>query len=813
MLFADDGRYRLIYQTAVEESRLVVWEYDIHEKTITFAQNSYSKFYCRQFDLPGVITTVPHSMLVFFDEKSIKGYVDMFDAIDKGAGFAECTVHYKMRNDSFERYEHISITTVYDESGRAVSAIGISKDITEAVREKQNFANLNKLYESVVENALSSSHLDLSRDVCFEVRSRYSHVTEQLDCDKASVFFQKSSHVCVCQDFRDRFLSVMNIEKLTARFNAGERSADVLYPVIGLDNEYRWIKCYVFMSQNPETSSIEAITWTQDVTNEHNRELVISRLTDVAIHYLGIISVRTGNMTLLSADGNSCSQYIGKSVSYKDVMRTLCNDVVSEDDWAYYLNNTDLEHIKKELDASKDYKFPFAAAINGEKHRLQSHYFYFNREFGQILIVTSDITTSYELERKRIRLMEDALFEAEQANISRLDFITRISHDIRTPMGIISNMSDFALADIDNKERLTEDLRKIKSANTFLMSLINDVVDISNFNNERIRFTVEPYSTEDYIDDVRSVFATLCEQHNIEFSINKVGDDVILLTDRVRFRQIALNLLNNAVNFTPEHGHILYSLSIMPEGLDKVRVIVVVKDSGIGMKGKFSKVMFQPFSQEVDNPFRSKSASGAGLGLYIVKSIVDLMGGTITVKSVLGKGTEVTCNIVFPVAKKEDIEAASKCTTEESEDVKLSGKVLLVDDNDINREIGVRILNSIGVDADEVENGDLAVKKMLNTPAGTYIAILMDIQMPILNGYEAASAIRAMEKSGDEQIPIIALTANAFQDAVEKAKACGMNDLITKPLEKAQLREVLARFVKNGAHGWQHVIHKGIYEV
>ncbi len=812
MLLADEGKYRLLYQTAVEESRLAVWEYDVKSKTITLADNQYTKLYYNDLNLPDVITDVPNAFLSLIDEKSVNDFIDMFESIDGGASRAECTVCYKSGATNQGRYEHILMTTVYDDEGQPVSAIGISDDITAKVNERARFEDLNKLFDSTIHNSLVSARMDLTSNTLLTMRSIFPQIENRYQAATAEELLNKVAEDIADGQTKENFLKEYSVSSLLRHFDEGHKQFSVDFPIIGFEGEYKWISGNGSMRANPMTGHVETIVWAEDITNGKNMNLIMSRLIAVAIRYISIVSVRTRKLTVLSSSGNGDEKsMVGHTVLYEEGMAQKCKECVVPEEREFFMNHVKLGRIEQELSAGKDYKIPYSAYINGKRCRLQTQYLFLNREFGQIMMVTSDITESYEQERRRIQTMEDALFEAEKANISRLDFIARISHDIRTPMGIISNMSDFALKDIDNKEKLKDDLNKIKSANTFLLSLIDDVLDVSNFENERVKLKEEPYYTKDFLNEIRSIFETLCDERGIRFAIEQKGPDVAVLSDKVRFRQVALNLLNNAVNFTYKGGSISFLLEVTPLDDGKAKIDITVTDSGIGMSESFAKTMFRPFSQEVDNPYRAKNAAGAGLGLYIVKNIINLMNGEIQVKSQLGKGTQIRCSVVFPLITIVQPEGQGKVESTDSgkkeADSQFSGTILLVDDNEINREIAVRILNSIGLDSDEAENGDIAVQKMINAQDGQYRAVLMDIQMPVMNGYEATAAIRSLEKEESKTIPIIALTANAFKDAADKARECGMNDIITKPLEALTLKKVLSKFAEQKVQGW---IHDGI---
>ena len=390
----------------------------------------------------------------------------------------------------------------------------------------------------------------------------------------------------------------------------------------------------------------------------------------------------------------------------------------------------------------------------------------------------------------------------QAANNAKNEFLSRVSHDIRTPINAIIGMIGFAKEDIDDKLKVKDELQKIETSSHFLLSLINDVLDISKAESDKIELHPEPYPFTEYIRGLETIFRPLCEKKGITFIINtnEFSNDNSVIVDRVRFDQVAFNLLSNAVKYTPAGGTITYTSTSKPLPNQMLSCGFIIADTGIGMSEDFQKKMFAPFSQETDNPEREKAGpAGSGLGLSIVKKIVDLMGGTITVESTLGKGTKITVNYILPRVTKEQLSQIIGQMQRQATNnfaMPLNGRILLAEDNPINTEIAVRLVEKFGLQVDNVSNGQDAVAKFSSTAPRTYQAILMDIQMPIMNGYDAAARIRALDHADAKTIPIIALTADAFADAIQKAKKAGMNDHIAKPVNKKHLYDTLAKYIK-----------------
>lgn len=426
-----------------------------------------------------------------------------------------------------------------------------------------------------------------------------------------------------------------------------------------------------------------------------------------------------------------------------------------------------------------------------------------SRHNRQYFICCRDITTIMKHEKEIQEKLQDAFDAAEKANLAKSEFVSRISHDIRTPISIISTMTDFAIEDMDNRGKLANDLNKIHIADTFLLSLINDVLDISKIDSGKISLRPEKYLYSEYVENLRVMFQSMCNEKDIIFEmVEDYSINGSMMIDRTRLNQISLNILSNAVKYTLPGGKVSFisHSEVCKDNPIKIKLCFEVIDTGIGMSKEFVQNMFEPFSQESDNPLRPKSEIGTGLGLFIVKKMIDIMGGKIEVNSELGKGTDIKCTFECPYIPEENTGTKSekfKGIESDKQPIQLYGHLLIAEDNQINLEIIQRLIQNCGLTADSAENGRITLEKYANAPDGTYAAILMDVQMPIMNGIEATKKIRASGKSDAKTIPIIAMTANAFDESVQIAMQAGISEYLTKPIDYQKLYRTLEKFIKN----------------
>ena len=395
------------------------------------------------------------------------------------------------------------------------------------------------------------------------------------------------------------------------------------------------------------------------------------------------------------------------------------------------------------------------------------------------------------LEQKNIAL-QLAVQRETKANLAKREFLFNMSHDIRTPMNAIIGFTALAQTHIDDRDQVEDYLKKISVSSQHLLSLINDVLDMSRIENGKVTLETKPVHLPELVGDIGDAIQVGADKKHISFTVDTAGmknEDVI--ADPLRLEQILINVLANAVKFTPDGGQI--SLRIVQKdtaSADYADFEFHIKDNGIGMSEEFQKHIFEQFARE-----RTSTVSkiqGTGLGMAITKSLVDMMGGRITVKSEQGKGSEFTISLRFPIG-----EAKTGQTPPAAKASAFTGKKLLVvEDNDLNLEIASTLLKEAGFEVDTAENGKIAVEKVEAASAGRYDLILMDIQMPEMDGYEATRRIRALPDAKKAALPIVAMTANAFEDDRKNALHAGMNGHIAKPLDIQKLFQVLSELLK-----------------
>lgn len=485
--------------------------------------------------------------------------------------------------------------------------------------------------------------------------------------------------------------------------------------------------------------------------------------------------------------------YAYRKLPFTTAMNKFIDDMVSEKDRETLRKISTCAYMKERLEKEDSYSMRFQVQpTRGMQYFDMRIMRARTSEKGHFAIMTSrnvdeiareEMQAQFEIENAN-RQLAKALKEAEAANDAKSHFLANVSHDMRTPLNAILGYDALAL-EADSLEVKTDYLKKIGAAGKSLNSLINDTLDLQKIEQGVVSLNPSPVSCSVVVDAVLTVIRPLMEAKHIHFIFdNSKAVYATINVDAPHVEEIFVNLLSNAAKFTPEGGEVRMAIECEKETDDAIFDKVTILDNGAGISKEFLPKIYEPFSQE--RTAATQGIGGSGLGLSIVKRLVTLMNGQITVMSELGKGTEFTVYLKFPKA---DI-ASSQDKAQPS--INLSGrKILLCEDNEMNREIAKAILDKYKVVTMDAVNGLDGYKKFMASGKNEFSAILMDLRMPVMDGYETAKKIRSSDHPNAKDIPIIAVSADAYADDIQRTKAAGMNSYLSKPIDAEKMLEVL----------------------
>ena len=487
----------------------------------------------------------------------------------------------------------------------------------------------------------------------------------------------------------------------------------------------------------------------------------------------------------------------------KESMEKYISTCVYEEDREAMRLATSREHLAAELEEKGTCYANYRTLCNGEIKYFQLKAVRageWDTARGIVLGLKSvDGETRSELEKKS--LLEEALQQANRANQAKTTFLSNMSHDIRTPMNAIIGFTTLAAGHIDNKEQVEGYLKKIMTSGNHMLSLINDILDMSRIESGKIHLDEEPCNLPEILNGLRSIVQMEAQSKRLELEVAQPSlKHEEVFCDKLRLNQILLNLVGNAIKYTNAGGSVWVALEELPgapAGLGNY--CFRVRDNGIGMGAEFLEHIFEPFERERNSTI--SGIQGTGLGMAITKSIVDMMKGTIQVESEQGVGTTVTVDLPLRLWNEEGGALGFASLQPQGQGhggVRggHTGRILLVEDNELNQEIAVAILEEAGFSVEVAENGQVAVEKLVSRGGGYYRLVLMDIQMPVMNGYQATETIRELGDRALASIPIIAMTANAFEEDKREALRHGMNGHIAKPIDVGVLLDTLDEILR-----------------
>lgn len=552
--------------------------------------------------------------------------------------------------------------------------------------------------------------------------------------------------------------------------------------------------------QNALQASIDAFQREQRFLQVLCQDYISVFFADLKKDYLEILKVDPeANVLQVSASEEHMT------LSYKEIIESYCRQFMMQEEARKLKKRLNAERLMRELKTRDRISFRFQSLPNGAGHE------YFEAQITRMAIDEENfkVLTGF-------RFIDDIVRE-DRENEAKTDFLSRMAHDIRTPLNAVLGFAYIAKAHIDEKSIVSENLDKLQSAGRYIQRLVDDVTDISQI--ESGHFHIEPafFNVMTFFRDFQDIMGQMTADRKLHMTCR--AHDILhpqIDADAIRLKQIYVNLVSNAVKYTPEGGMVHFEL--YEETSDSpgcVRLVSIVQDNGIGMTEDYMKKMYERFSRSVDT--RINKVRGSGLGLAIVKELVDRMNGRIEVQSAVGVGTtfrvvfdfpfeEADSDMILQSPMESDLEMAGQSSTESDLTDCERMHVLIAEDNELNYEVAHEILAMHGITSEQAENGKICVERFMEAPEGTYDAILMDMQMPVMNGLEATKMLRKMDQYHGNTIPIIAMTANVAKTDMDKCLAAGMTGHLAKPLDIHALIAALVSVRKREMQKWRRRI-------
>ncbi len=709
-------------------------------------------------------------------------------------------------------WKYILTTAYFKESRhRGGYAIITFQDVDEQRKSEMERSRNDQRMAAIIKSRYSILNtVDLDSGICERIYLEETSSVGRINCDY-SEYIRKSLDNSVVEADRPKFAGMFLLENLRRKAEEVKEFKEEICQYRCRTNPVMWIEEHVLYIKQGDKTIVNILG--RDITAEkiaeertrrdiNEKASIINSLSSMffVIYYIDFDNETIRSVTQRKDIGN----ILGKESGYMQSISTYARKSVCDDDRDEYLKRLDIDNLRATLNEEhlfESCEYRRRTDENGKRIWIRASVILSEASSDgtpkRAVYVAQDITDSKLRQEREEQALREACDAANHANEAKSEFMSRMSHDIRTPMNAIIGMTAIAEKYLDNSERVADCLKKITISSNHLLSLINEVLDMSKIESGKIELSEEEINLPELIDNIVTIIrpAVQNRQHSLDVHIANVEHENVI-GDTVRLQQIFMNILSNSVKYTPEGGEILLEVNEKPSNMRGCGYYeFTFTDNGIGMSREFQEKLFEPFSREEDS--RVSKIEGTGLGMTIARNIARRMNGDITVESEAGKGTRFVVALSLKLSDMAEFDADKAAGRADEPEVRIDGKrIFLVEDNELNREIAVEILSQTGVIVEGAENGQEALERFKQVPENYYDMILMDIQMPVMNGYEATAAIRSLERKDAAKIPIIAMTANAFAEDIRMSKMAGMNEHMTKPLDVGQFMKCIKRWLK-----------------
>lgn len=750
-------------------------------------------------------------------------------ALSLGRKTLTCT--YRRRSQGGYRWNIMEIAPSFDYTDTNQSVMIYTRDVHDIYREGLEREDINirsqEMIRSLGEQNYGIYMIDLHTGTVSPLREDGElHLDVRPDPLLWDAYISEHIQPHLHEAYREEFVRKFALKALRQARETGEKKTE-LFCQRQTANRYAYISVTAYIGEEKGKKSY-AVLALQDVDERMRQEIehmkreeegrravqekidIIGSLSSMfsTAYYIDLQSNEYRKITQLDQVG----EVLNQQTSYSTALRRYAELCVHPDDRPEYMRTLAAENLLNVLCEERpyiavEYRWRRSNEPEADEDSLEYQWLRATAVQAQVVdgkpktvvFVTQDVTESKRKEEQEQKALKEACEMANHANAAKSEFMSRMSHDIRTPLNGIIGMTMIAGAHLEDPNRIWDCLNKITISSNHLLSLINEVLDMSKIESGKVDLLEEPFALSDLVHNVETMLRPSVQEkkHTLRIYPLEVQQEYVL-GDMMRLQQVFVNILGNSVKYT------------LPGGLLEMRITesesreqgygcyeFVCSDNGIGMDEEFVKTIFEPFSRAEDS--RVSKIEGTGLGMTIAQNIVRKMNGSIHVKSKPGKGSRFTVTLLLKQQKEAQAVQADTpgAWLDNISEISFEGcRILLVEDNELNREIAEEIISDMGVVVESVENGAEALKQFEERPAGYYNLIFMDIQMPVMDGYEATRAIRALKRPDAAAIPIIAMSANAFTEDMRASREAGMNEHITKPLDVDQLVSCMGRWMR-----------------
>lgn len=713
-------------------------------------------------------------------------------------------------------YRYAAVIAYFDTGqGMGRCAVLALQDVDKRVRKEQASLQRDMQMAAILKSrfhVMTTVHLEENQ--CERLWFNDQAEPQQTQTGCYTHYFQQALDSTVCSEDIERFKNTLSPEHMRKRAEETRDYSEEICQYRMKGAAVRWLEQHVVYIRRDNRTLVTILgrDITKEKLQEETQRKMVQEQADI-INSLGSMFFATYYVNLERAVFRSVTQLeevgslLGDETDYPAAQRLYAEHFVHPEDRADYLYTMSIRNLRQVLSPEQPF-VTFAYRKLPENRNVGAEGYEWIRATAVtaqtdsdgkpkgVVYAAQDVTDSKRKEMREQRALQAACEAANHANVSKSEFLSRMSHDIRTPINGIVGMTQIAANHLEDSAKVQDCLEKINTSSAHLLTLVNEILEMSDIEAGNVELLSEAFSLSDLIRDVEDTVRPSVMEKGVNLEIRPLRlqcDKVI--GDRGRLKQVFLNVLGNSIKYTPEGGLLEMSCTsgeVKQSGCCSYDF--AFRDNGIGMEEEFVPHIFEPFARAEDS--RISKIEGVGLGMTIAQNFVRMMGGSINVKSRRGTGTQVTVTLFLKMQNPQEASGEADQAEDASPDIPFRGcRVLVVDDNLINQEVAMEIISSMGASVECASNGKEGLERFEEMQEGYYDMIFMDIQMPVMNGYEAVRAIRKLPRGDALSVPILALSANAFAEDIAASREAGMNDHICKPFDIPRLMACMERWM------------------
>ncbi len=788
----DIKNIELQFKNALNKCSIATWEYDIKSDKINKYSDLVLDYYFYGNPIQDISKTFIARNIVYYED--IDKFNKALEKVKNGDHEVTCEVRIFPSRKSSYLWMRLHFTCFNDSEGIPSYAWVAIENIDDAKTSEKWFEIERKKNLDDYSNLFFMAEINISRNYVINYETKYN-VNDKKPKDNSieAIIDNFISFDIIVKDI-EYLYSRLSQEYLLDCYSKGERILEFDYKVITSSNDIIYVSNVTKLFFDINTKEIIAFTFFYDITEKKISKLSLDAIFLRNFVYLSYVNLLNSHMSIRKTQLKDVTNSFNPHRIYKFEWEVFIEKYVHPDDKKYVYSQVDIENIREQMRYKNMFSFDYRISDGGNMITMRRCYFIKASENDPIiLIMEQNVSQEMIYRTKNEIVLKKALNKARQAANAKSEFLSRMSHEIRTPLNAIIGLSEIGRS--NNQIDILDYFEKIHNSSTYLLGLIDDILDMNKLELGRVKLNYVPVDVKKFYSVILTIIENQAKKKDIEFVYNHQGPYYpYQIIEKLRSQQIILNILNNAIKYTNKNGKVTYRVeNIEQDG--KIYSIQTICDNGVGISDEFIKDIYKPFSRENNN--LSDIEGGTGLGLAICANLIKQLNGNIMLESELDVGTKVTLKFPITVISKEEY-TKSKANSKDKKNLKNNFKdykVLIAEDNQINAMVLKTILNNFGFSVVHAENGESAINIIKKSKENEFSLIFMDIMMPKLDGLKTTEIIRSLSRDDVKNIPILALSANAFEEDVQKSLDVGMNYHLKKPIQMEELLKAINEFL------------------